>query len=192
MSSRPLYVLRSPADLAVVVRRLAAEGWAVRTGLGVPDEPWDLTASRTVVSGPVDDDAAVADAVLAAARGAGVVAVADAESTPGQALLADLARIGPVRRAPRTGDADGVGGGAAAGAAAVSEVDGAGDGLPLTVEQRALLDRLAAGDSIAAAAAAEFLSLRTANRRIAAAREALGVRTTRQAVIVWAARSGRH
>ncbi|GAA3395850.1 LuxR family transcriptional regulator [Cryptosporangium minutisporangium] len=178
MTGRPLYVLRTAADLAVVVRRLAAEGWAVRTGLSVPDEPWDLTATRTVVTGPVADDDAVAGAVLAAARGAGVVAVADAESTTGQALLADLARIGPVRRAPRTSDTNGP-------AAARTEPDagGSGDGLPLTDEQRALLDRLAAGDSIAAAAAAEFLSLRTANRRIAAAREALGVRTTRQAVI---------
>ncbi|MFG1924841.1 LuxR family transcriptional regulator [Cryptosporangium sp. NPDC048952] len=184
MSTRPLYVLRSAADLAVVVRRLAADGWAVRTGLGVPDEPWDLTASRTVVTGPVTDDAAVAGAVLAAARGAGVVAVADAESSTGQALLADLARIGPVRRAPQVPD------GSTAGAAprAESEPDGAGDGLPLTPEQRALLDRLAAGDSIAAAAAAEFLSLRTANRRIAAARDALGVRTTRQAVIEYVRR----
>ncbi|SHN45996.1 LuxR family transcriptional regulator [Cryptosporangium aurantiacum] len=174
--SRPLYVLRTAADLALVVRRLASEGWAVRTGLAVPDEPWDLTASRTVVTGPVADDEAVAGAVLAAARGAGVVAVADVESPAGQALLADLARIGPVRRAPQTGESDGA-------ARVVPEADSNGDGLPLTAEQRALLDRLAAGDSIAAAAAAEFLSLRTANRRIAAAREALGVRTTRQAVI---------
>jgi DNA-binding NarL/FixJ family response regulator len=184
MSARPLYVLRSAADLAVVVRRLAADGWAVRTGLGVPDEPWDLTTSRTVVSGPVADDDAVAGAVLAAARGAGVVAVADAESPAGQALLADLARIGPVRRAPQTVDGDG-------GAPRAEPDAGGSDGLPLTAEQRSLLDRLAAGDSIAAAAAAEFLSLRTANRRIAAARDALGVRTTRQAVILWAARPER-
>lgn len=181
MSSRPLYVLRSAADLAVVVRRLAADGWAVRTGLGVPDEPWDLTASRTVVTGPVADDAAVAGAVLAAARGAGVVAVSDAESPAGQALLADLARIGPVRRAPQTAAGDG-------GVRRIEPDRGRSDGLPLTAEQRALLDRLAAGDSIAAAAAAEFLSLRTANRRIAAARDALGVRNTRQAVIEYVKR----
>ncbi|WP_051571022.1 hypothetical protein [Cryptosporangium arvum] len=180
MSGRPLYVLRSATDLAAVVRRLAADGWSVRTGLGVPDEPWDLTASRTVVTGPVADDDAVAGAVLAAARGAGVVAVADAESPTGQALLADLTRIGPVRRAPQTGDGDG--------AATTAEPAAADDGLPLTAEQRALLDRLAAGDSIAAAASAEFLSLRTANRRIAAAREALNVRTTRQAVIEYVKR----
>ena len=99
-AARPLYVLRGPSDLAAVVRHLASDGWTVRTGLSIPDEPWDLTASRTVVTGPVADDLAVASAVLAAARGAGVVAVTVAESSVGQALLADLARIGPVRRAP--------------------------------------------------------------------------------------------
>jgi hypothetical protein len=47
------------------------------------------------------------------------------------------------------------------------------------------LERLAGGETIAAAAAAEFLSLRTANRRIAEAREVLGVRTTREAVLAY-------
>jgi hypothetical protein len=42
-----------------------------------------------------------------------------------------------------------------------------------------------AGDTIAAAAAAEFLSLRTANRRIAEARALFGVRTTREAVLAY-------
>lgn len=53
---------------------------------------------------------------------------------------------------------------------------------PLAPQQRALLTRLADGETIAAAAAAEFLSLRTANRRIAQARRTLGVTTTREAV----------
>jgi DNA-binding NarL/FixJ family response regulator len=55
----------------------------------------------------------------------------------------------------------------------------------LAPEQRALLDRLASGDTIAAAAQAEFLSLRTANRRIAQARQTLGVRSTREAVLIY-------
>lgn len=55
----------------------------------------------------------------------------------------------------------------------------------LLPQQRALLDRLANGETIAAAAAAEFLSLRTANRRIAQARQLLGARTTREAVVVY-------
>ncbi|MBT8228494.1 MAG: LuxR family transcriptional regulator, partial [Dactylosporangium sp.] len=59
----------------------------------------------------------------------------------------------------------------------------AGDRPRLAAEQRALLERLAAGETIAAASAAEYLSLRTANRRIAEARRQLGVRTTREAVL---------
>jgi hypothetical protein len=55
----------------------------------------------------------------------------------------------------------------------------------LKPDHRALLDRLAAGDTIAAAAAAEFLSLRTANRRIAEARALFGARTTREAVVAY-------
>ena len=51
--------------------------------------------------------------------------------------------------------------------------------------QRALLDRLADGATIAAAAAGEFLSLRTANRRIAKVRALFGVRTTREAVLAY-------
>jgi DNA-binding NarL/FixJ family response regulator len=170
----PLYVLGSPTDLAAVVRVLASSGWTVRSGLRVPDEPWDLTTSRTIVSGVVSDDHAVADAVLAAARGAGVAAVVDPETSAARALLADLARIGTVLRSPDAPDPE--------------QPEPVDDGLPLTPEQRALLDRLAAGDSIAAAATAEFLSLRTANRRIAAAREALGVTTTRQAVVEYVKR----
>lgn len=48
--------------------------------------------------------------------------------------------------------------------------------------QAALLDRLAAGSTISAAATAEFLSLRTANRRIAELRQHLGVSSTRELV----------
>ncbi|BCJ77059.1 hypothetical protein CS0771_66030 [Catellatospora sp. IY07-71] len=59
----------------------------------------------------------------------------------------------------------------------------------LSPVQRALLDRLADGATIAAAAAAEYLSLRTANRRIADLRQELGLATTRELVAAY--RSGR-
>ncbi len=167
--NRPLFVLESAAELAVVVRRLAGEGWAIREGFAAPREPWDLTTSRLVFTGAVSCRSVVADVVLAAARGAGVATVADPDTEAGRLLLTDLRRIGPVARSP---DAQA----------------GAGAELPLSEEQRALLKRLADGQSIAAAAAAEFLSLRTANRRIAAARDALGVRTTRQAVVEYVRR----
>ena len=55
-------------------------------------------------------------------------------------------------------------------AAAAPDADPAG---PLNQEQREILDLLAGGHSIAAAARLRYLSLRTANRRVAEAREAL-------------------
>lgn len=58
--------------------------------------------------------------------------------------------------------------------------------------QRALLERLAEGATISAAAAAEFLSLRTANRRIAELRDQLGLATTRELVACYRSRRGRH
>jgi DNA-binding NarL/FixJ family response regulator len=100
-----------------------------------------------------------------------VVAITDTGTDVGRALLADLNRLGPVTRDPEAEIGTG-------------EEQPDADS-PLLPEQRALLERLANGETIAAAAAAEFLSLRTANRRIAQAREALGVRTTREAVLAY-------
>jgi DNA-binding CsgD family transcriptional regulator len=57
----------------------------------------------------------------------------------------------------------------------------------LSPVERALLDRLATGSTIATAAAAEFLSLRTANRRIADLRRRAGVSTTRELVLLYRA-----
>ena len=163
----PRYLLGSTAEATAVLRRLARSGWKTREGFALTDTSWDVSDKQLVLFGRVPDMDTAALAVLAAARGAGVVAIADAEAEPGRSLLADLARVGPVGR-----DAD-------------EDPAGGEDDLPLNDEQRALLDRLAAGETIAAAATAEFLSLRTANRRIAQARAALGVRTTREAVLAY-------
>lgn len=83
-------------------------------------------------------------------------------------LINDLSRLGVTHRHPDQ-----------------TEPAPTGDGATLIPEQRALLRRLANGETIAAAAAAEFLSLRTANRRIAQARAVFGVRTTREAVLAY-------
>jgi DNA-binding NarL/FixJ family response regulator len=155
----------SGSDADVVLRRLAREGWALREGFALPDPTWDVTGARLVLHGRISDQDSLQLAVLAAARGAGIVAVCDPESPIGRALVDDLSRLGAVHHgvAPDNGD---------------TMAD-------LVPEQRALLDRLAAGDTIAAAAAAEYLSLRTANRRIAEARALFGVRTTREAVLAY-------
>ena len=161
----PRHVVPSAGDADTVLRRLTRDGWSTREGFALPDPAWDVAPARLVLHGRVADQHTAQLAVLAAARGAGIVAVVDTESPVGRALVDDLARLGPVNHGatPETGNA-------------------AADLVPV---QRALLDRLAAGDTIAAAAAAEFLSLRTANRRIAEARALFGVRTTREAVLAY-------
>ncbi|MFI5841239.1 helix-turn-helix transcriptional regulator [Catenuloplanes sp. NPDC051500] len=164
----PRYVLPSTTDATVVLRRLARDGWTTREGFALPEAGWDVTGNNLVLFGRVPDVDTVQLVVLAAARGAGVVAIADAAGEAGRALLGDLARLGPVRRDTET-----------------PPVEETGTVDQLAPEQRALLERLANGETIAAAAASEFMSLRTANRRIAEARKLLGVRTTREAVMAY-------
>jgi len=166
----PRYVVGSATDATVALRRLARAGWHTREGFALTENAWDIAEQRLVLYGRVSDLDTAELAVHAAARGAALVAIADPGTEVGRALLADLGRLGPVIRDPEAE----FGGG--------EEPDGDS---PLLPEQRALLERLANGETIAAAAAAEFLSLRTANRRIAQAREALGVRTTREAVLAY-------
>jgi hypothetical protein len=166
----PRYVVGTSSDATTVLRRLARDGWTTREGFALTDAAWDVSAARLVLFGRVADRETVELVVYAAARGAGVVAVADAAGDAGRALVDDLSRMGPVYR-----DAE-----------AEPEHTGVNDAMArLIPEQRALLERLANGETIAAAAAAEFLSLRTANRRIAQAREVFGVRTTREAVLAY-------
>ncbi|SDY95761.1 hypothetical protein SAMN05444365_104311 [Micromonospora pattaloongensis] len=164
----PRYVLGSPADATTVLRRLARSGWATREGFGLPEAPWDVSGRQLVLFGRVADQATAGQAVLAAARGAGLVVIADVAADVGRALVEELTRLGALCRDPR------------------EEPPGERAGVArLVPEQRALLERLANGETIAAAAAAEFLSLRTANRRIAQARAMLGARTTREAVLAY-------
>jgi hypothetical protein len=165
----PRYVVPTVSAATTVLRRLAGQGWLTHAGFERAQAAQDLTGARLVLFGRVADLHAVHLAVLAAARGAGVVAICDPHGEAGRALLADLNRLGPVHRDPDP-------------ARSPRATDPAARLIP---EQRALLERLANGETIAAAAAAEYLSLRTANRRIARARETLGVQTTREAVRVY-------
>jgi len=161
----PRHVVATTGDADAVLRRLVRDGWTVREGFALPDPAWDVSAARLILHGRISDQDALQLAVLAAARGAGIVAVCDTETPIGRALVDDLSRLGPVHHGVGSEPGDAV--------------------ADLVPEQRALLDRLASGDTIAAAAAAEFLSLRTANRRIAEARALFGVRTTREAVLAY-------
>ncbi|MDG4766143.1 LuxR family transcriptional regulator [Solwaraspora sp. WMMD406] len=171
MTDAPHYVLDSAADATGVLRRLARAGWNTREGFALPDATWDVTGIRLALYGRVPDADTAALAVLAAARGAAVVAICDPYGDLGRALVDDLSRLGVVHRDAEPHEQ--------------GRPDSGDDPVALVPEQRALLERLANGETIAAAAAAEFLSLRTANRRIAQARDVFGVRTTREAVIAY-------
>ncbi len=159
--SSPHYVLATRTDATTVLRRLAREGWRTREGFSITGQGADLAGGRLVLFGRVTDLNTAQLVVRAAERGAAVVAVANGPVR--QFLLADLGRLGTVGHGPE-------------------EARDESAPVPLLPEQRALLQRLANGETIASAAAAEFLSLRTANRRIAQARQVLGVSSTREAV----------
>lgn len=160
----PRHVVASGADADAVLRRMVRDGWQAQEGFALPQQAWDAP-DKLILHGRITDQDTLQLCVLAAARGAGIVAICDGESTLGRALVDDLTRLGPVQHGPGPEPGDAI--------------------ADLVPEQRALLDRLAAGDTIAAAAAAEYLSLRTANRRIAEARALFGVRTTREAVLAY-------
>lgn len=162
--NRPQYVVGTGMDATVVLHRLAQEGWRTRETFALPEASWDVSGARLVLFGRVSDPESARLAVVAAARGAGIVAVVDDDSDLGRTLLTDLGRIGPV---------------------IVGTEESTKPALQLSDEQCQLLERLANGETIAAAAAAEYLSLRTANRRIAQARNTLGATTTREAVMAY-------
>jgi hypothetical protein len=188
----PRYVVGTAAEATRILHRLSRTGWHPRAGFGLPPAGSPM-AMHLVLYGRVTTLSVAAAAAASAARGVGLVAIADAASPSGRALLAALEGSGPVFRSEHAGDvsADALMRPASnnhhhhnhtAGETAGAEGQVLTNLLP---EQRALLGRLANGETIATAAAAEYLSLRTANRRIAQARSQLGVRTTREAVIVF-------
>jgi hypothetical protein len=175
----PRYVVGTAAEATRILHRLSRTGWHPRAGFGV--QPATITlANHLVLYGRVASLSACTAAATAASRGLGIVAIADPGSPPGRALLTALESLGPVFRT-EYGHENSM--------ELTTIFDHAGGDnhvlANLLPEQRALLGRLANGETIATAAAAEYLSLRTANRRIAQARSQLGVRTTREAVLAF-------
>jgi len=100
----PRFVLASAGDATTVLRRLVRQGWTAREGYALPEAQWDVSAVRLVLHGRVQDTDTAQFAVLAAARGAGVVVVTDLDTDIGRAVLADLRRIGPVATGPELAD----------------------------------------------------------------------------------------
>jgi DNA-binding CsgD family transcriptional regulator len=167
--SPPLIVVEPGSGArAEAVRELEGSGWRV-------DEGWDgtkLNASGLpehvvftgVVSGP--DDAT--DALVAAARGAGLIVELGAGRKVTEPFLEDLRHLGPIYRRE----------------ASPERCPG------LSAEQTRLLTLVAEGRSVAEAATLLHVSRRTAERRLAGARATLGVRTTAEAVGVAGAAGG--
>lgn len=159
----PLIVADSPAAAGVAVAELRRDGWT-RVELGaLPVEPWDLSSQRLVVMCVVERHGERSDALLAAARGAAVVAVGSADVPELATFFDELSRLGRVDLARD------------------------GEGRRLTLEQRRLLELLADGETLGGAARRLSLSRRTADRRLAEARAALGVGSTAQAVLAFQA-----
>lgn len=154
--SRPLVVVEA-SDGAF--NRAVAE---VEAGGALVVPGWRQDAS-VVCAGSVRDAAAAAEALLAAVAGAGLVVHARADREVIDRLIDDLRRFGAVdhrTREPETGPA-------------------------LTADERRLLDLLAEGRTLGAAAADLHLSRRTADRRLASVRRKLRVDTTAEAVVAW-------
>jgi len=152
------------------------QGWAVQTtgrprhrvvmGDGVVPEQRDGVSHTVVVRTPADAE----QAVLAAVRGESVAAYVDAPGALADALVSDLRRLGTVE--VRQGE------------------DQRGRDLQPTTtpsldpQARALLDLMVDGATLGEAAATLHLSRRTADRRVAEARRALGVPTTTAALVM--------
>jgi DNA-binding NarL/FixJ family response regulator len=141
-------------------------GWTIHRGFGIGDEPWDLGRARVLCVGSVAsaDDAAAALAVVA--RGAGLAVAIEAQGTVRHRFLEDLHKLSdPVIHSPEPDPAI----------------------ARLTSLQRELLDALARGATVTAAADASNVSRRTANRALADARSLFGCGSNAEAVHRWAA-----
>lgn len=157
MRSPPLVVLegRSPLARKQAVLRAAEAGWRVVEG-------WREAGPGVVCTGLVDSEETAQRAVLAAVAGAGLVVEAIADREVRDRLCDDLRRLGSVDH--RVGEPEG--------------------GVALGDEERALLAVLLRGASLGEAARTLNLSRRTADRRLASARRALGVSTTAEAIVL--------
>jgi DNA-binding NarL/FixJ family response regulator len=124
-----------------------------------------VAAERSLAShrrAVVLDESSAAEALQLALRGVDLLIHARAPRLVLDRLYHDLRRLGPV--SVRTA------------------ASAAGPATRLGDDSRALLELIAGGLSVAAAAAELHLSLRTANRRLTEARQTLGVATTIEAI----------
>jgi DNA-binding NarL/FixJ family response regulator len=124
----------------------------------LPSAPFQLTDERLAVAAHVVDEDTAGAVLLAAARGVAVVVAVDLPPASEARFVDDLARVADMQ-ARQEATSDALGG-----------------------EHIALLEALAAGLTVAAAARRVGLSSRTAVRRLSEARDRLGAATNTEAV----------
>lgn len=158
----PVVVIEgSAAAFERVTEQLAAAGWRVVDGFGREEAAGPKDVRRGAVTSPVDAGAAL----LAVLGGAGVAVHGLAPRDVLDRLIDDLRHIGPVEHRRAQAD-DG----------------GAVPTQPPDADAIEILRILAEGRTLGDAALALGLSRRTADRRLAAARAALGAERTVEAV----------
>jgi DNA-binding NarL/FixJ family response regulator len=152
----PFVIVEGPeAAFDIAVREISARGWTTQPGFGAP-----FRAGTVARTGLVNGTEAAQAALLAALEGQGLVVRATTARDVIDRLIDDLRRLGSVDH--RIGMPD----------------------LPADVgsEARAILGLLAEGHTLGQAADLVGISRRTADRRLAEARRALGVRRTTEAI----------
>jgi DNA-binding NarL/FixJ family response regulator len=157
LASRPIIVIDGPDEVyATAVAAVRLQGWSLTEGFETARMARPGGIRHGVVRTPED----AAGAVLAALGGEGLMVLVRAPAEVVDRLLDDLRHLGPVEhRRTIPGSSPAV----------------ADEGL-------AILGLLAAGCSLGEAATQLGLSRRTADRRLAEARRALGAERTAEAV----------
>lgn len=158
MSAQTFVVLEAAAhaDFQRACADLTARGLTITPA-------FEGAAPGLACAGQVTDRRTAQQAVLAALAGAELVVLASAPREVIDMLCEDLRRLGTLdHRLTRQPPAEPA----------------------LPPAERALIERLLAGDSLGAAAKALHLSRRTADRRLASARRTLGAATTAEALAI--------
>jgi DNA-binding CsgD family transcriptional regulator len=159
---RPLILACDDQTFETAIDEVASTGWDVRRSWRLSEREWNVSDGRVVCCASIMTFDDVSDALLAAVRGAGLVARVNLTSEPGQRMREELRTLGPIDERERQH----------------------GDVTELSPEQIELCRLLGSGLSLADSAAFLHLSRRTAFRRLADVRTALNVSTTREAVLL--------
>jgi DNA-binding NarL/FixJ family response regulator len=158
----PLVVVDGVEDHRLALAGVARAGWRVVAIDELPPRTWELGAMGLACACTLEAPADAERALVAAARGTGLVAHSLLDRKALARFVDDLRRFGPVDvGSPRSESA---------------RADA------LSPDQSRALEIVAGGGSLADVATTLHCSQRTAGRRVAAAREALGARTTAEAI----------